>query len=461
MVQSRTYIMKQFNQQQPITKLLVISLYLLSATVLILAFILDRPVSESLVSLRFFLFILVAPLILKLLVQFYAAIRYSFLPVNQGYSTTVPYKVSVLLPAWNEEVGIIKTIESVLQSNYHDFELIVINDGSTDKTDQLVRNFIADYEDPSGYQIPIKYLSLSNGGKAKALNKGLEIAEGNIVITIDADCIVEKNAIYKFVQRFDDPSVGAVAGNIIVGNKKKPLEWLQQLEYVCGFFYKRADSYFNAVHIIGGAAAAYRRDVLTNLKGFDEEIITEDIDLSMSILSHGYKTRYAHDAVVYTEGPTDWKGLRKQRLRWKYGRILCYLKHRELFFSSNSQHSRYLSCFILPLAVYAEILLLNVGLFLSLFYSYIIISQDFAMLASVILVSSSLVAIQIKLDSKSNYHANLLPFIPVAWLLLYVIEFIELVALTMSLQKLYNRESVKWQKWNRVGLQQQTAEQTS
>ena len=83
------------------------------------------------------------------------------------------------------------------------------------------------------------------------------------------------------------------------------------------------------------------------------------------------------------------------------------------------------------------------------------------MLASVILVSSSLVAIQIKLDSKSNYHANLLPFIPVAWLLLYVIEFIELVALTMSLQKLYNRESVKWQKWNRVGLQQQTAEQTS
>lgn len=453
--------MKSFNQQQLTTKLIVSSLYLLSAIVLILAFTIEQPVSESLISLRVFLFTLVAPLIFKLLIQLYAAIRYSFLPVNQGYSTITPYKVSVLLPAWNEEVGIIKTIESVLDSNYHDFELIVINDGSTDNTDHLVRNYIQQYESRSDTYIPIKYLSLENGGKARALNKGLEIAEGNIVITIDADCIVDRNALYKFVQRFDDPSVAAVAGNIIVGNKKKPLEWLQQLEYVCGFFYKRADSYFNAVHIIGGAAAAYRRDVLTNLKGFDEEIITEDIDLSMSILSHGYKTRYAHDAVVYTEGPTDWKGLRKQRLRWKYGRILCYLKHRELFFSNNTQHNRYLSWFILPLAVYAEVLLLNVGLFLSLFYSYIIISQDFAMLASVILVSSCLVTLQIKLDSKSRYHSNLLPFVPVAWLLLYVIEFIELVALTMSLQKLYNRESVKWQKWNRIGLQQQAAEQIS
>lgn len=453
--------MKLLKQQQLTTKLIISSLYLLSASVLILAFFIDRPISESLMSLRGFLFVLVLPLIAKLVIQLYAAIRYSFLPVNQGYTTTVPYKVSVLLPAWNEEVGIIKTIQSVLQSNYHDFELIVINDGSTDNTDQLVRQFITEYETGSDQQIPIKYLSLPNGGKAHALNKGLELATGNIVITIDADCIVDRNAIYKFIQRFDDPSVGAVAGNIIVGNKRKPLEWLQQLEYVCGFFYKRADSYFNAVHIIGGAAAAYRRDVLINLKGFDEEIITEDIDLSMSILSHGYKTRYAHDAVVYTEGPTEWKGLRKQRLRWKYGRILCYLKHRELFLSNNSQHSRYLSWFILPLAVYAEIMLLNVGLFLSLFYCYVIASQDFALLASVILVSSSLVTLQIKLDSKASYHKNLLPFIPVAWLLLYVIEFIELVALTMSLQKLYNRESVKWQKWNRIGLQQQTVEQSS
>ncbi|MBD3667005.1 MAG: glycosyltransferase family 2 protein [Kangiella sp.] len=454
--------MIHFFKQQPITlRLILISLYLLSATVLVMAFVSDGPISESLLGLKSFLFILVIPLMTKLLVQIYAAIRYSFQPVNQGYTTMTPYKVSVLLPAWNEEVGIIKTIESVLNSDYHDFELIVINDGSTDNTDKLVKNFIADYEQEPNQLIPIKYLSLTNGGKARALNKGLEVAEGNIIITIDADCIVDQKAIYKFVQQFDDPSIGAVAGNIIVGNKRKPLEWLQQLEYVCGFFYKRADSYFNAVHIIGGAAAAYRRDVLTNLKGFDEEIITEDIDLSMSILSHGYKTRYAHDAVVYTEGPTDWKGLRKQRLRWKYGRILCYLKHKELFLSHNSQHSRYLSWFILPLAVYAEIMLLNVGLFLSLFYCYVIVSQDFALLASVILVSSILVTMQIKLDSKFSYHKNLIPFIPVAWLLLYVIEFIELVALTMSLQKLYNREAVKWQKWNRIGLQQQAAEQTS
>lgn len=102
--------MIHFFKQQPITlRLILISLYLLSATVLVMAFVSDGPISETLLGLKSFLFILVIPLITKLLVQIYAAIRYSFQPVNQGYTTMTPYKVSVLLPAWNEEVGIIKT----------------------------------------------------------------------------------------------------------------------------------------------------------------------------------------------------------------------------------------------------------------------------------------------------------------------------------------------------------------
>ena len=360
--------------------------------------------------------------------------------------------VSVLIPAWNEEVGIVKTITSVLNTEYARLQIVVINDGSTDGTHERVVQFIDDYDRTEHTGTTIKYLNLLNGGKARAMNRALAHAEGDIVITIDADSVMAPDTIANLVKHFDDPSVGGVAGNVIVGNRKKPIEWMQQMEYLYGFFFKRADALFNAVYIIGGAAAAYRRNVLLEMGGFDHSIITEDIEMSTRILSHGYKTRYACDAVVYTEGPSDLKSLCNQRLRWKYGRIMTFIKHRKLFFSLRRTHNPYLTFAVLPIAVYAELLLLTEVVMLGVFFAYTIITSDYMPLAFVITLLTAVVGIQIVTDPKVRFHRNLLWIAPAAWLLFYAVDMVEFQALVRSLRRLASGKELKWQKWVRIGV---------
>jgi cellulose synthase/poly-beta-1,6-N-acetylglucosamine synthase-like glycosyltransferase len=428
--------------------------YLITIAVIALS---DRNASvqtpEWLSTLRFVLFCFLVPFLFKYLLQIVASLLYSLNWFNKYKHQRRPKPlVSVLIPAWNEEVGIIKTLESVLDTYYEKLEVIIINDGSTDNTHQLVDSFLEAYEKNHFLKPNVKYLDIENSGKAKALNKALKIATGEIVFTIDADSIMDRDTITNIVKRFDDPAVAAVAGHVIIGNKKKPLEIIQQLEYLCGFFFKRADSLFNSVYIIGGAAAAYRKSVLEKLGGFDHEIITEDIELSTRMLAHGYKTKYASDAVVYTEGPDEFKGLCNQRLRWKFCRLLTFFKYRKLFFSFDKKHNPYLSFLLLPLAVYADLLLLFQGVLVSLFFTYTIFSGDYFPVAMVILFSSSLILCQMLLDSKTRFHSNLLPFVPIAWLIFYVVEVVELQALFRSLKKLLKKQSIKWQNWQRRGL---------
>jgi biofilm PGA synthesis N-glycosyltransferase PgaC len=264
--------------------------------------------------------------------------------------------------------------------------------------------------------------------------------------------VMDPHAISNLVARFTDSKIAAVAGNVIVSNKTKPIELIQQLEYLYGFFFKRTDSLFNSVYIIGGAAAAYRLDVLKAVGGFDHEIITEDIEMSTRILAHGYKTRYAPDAVIYTEAPSDIKSLSNQRLRWKYGRILTFIKHRKLFFNPSKKYNPYLSFLLLPMAVYAELLLLLEVVMLSTFLIYTVQTSHYMPLVAVIALLTTVVSTQVLLDPKRRFHGNLLLLAPVAWLLFYVIDLIECHALIRSLKRLAKREDLQWQKWVRVGV---------
>jgi poly-beta-1,6-N-acetyl-D-glucosamine synthase len=410
---------------------------------------------NDLAMMRLVILFFMLPIFLKYIVQLTAAPWYSFLEKRQNLPSTVARnpRVSVLIPAWNEEVGILKTIQSVLNTHYEDLELIVINDGSTDRTHELVTSFLESYKalKTSANKADFRYLSLSNGGKAKAMNEGVKQATGEFILTVDADSVMDSKAINAVLRRFDDPKVGAVAGNVIIGNRKQRMALLQQLEYLYGFFFKRADSVFNAVYIIGGAAAAYRKTTLDRVGGFDESIITEDIEMSTRILANGYKTRYAADAVVYTEGPSDWKGLSQQRLRWKYGRLLTFIKHRKLFFNRKVGNP-YLSFLILPIAVYADIALLFEAFLLAAFYGYTIFTNDYLPLACVIVFVSSLVCLQIACDSKARFHRNIICLAPIAWVLFYVIDAVEVQALFRSLKRLIKRQSIEWQSWSRVGL---------
>jgi len=394
--------------------------------------------------------VLLAPLLIKYVFQLSCTPLYSLVGKFQKKQANETPSVSVLIPAWNEEVGILKTVRSVLDTKYPKLQIVVINDGSTDSTHDIMTGFIA--ENPLDGSASLKYLNLSNGGKAEAMNRGLVHAEGEIVITIDADSVMAPSAITNLVKCFTDPKVGGVAGNVVIANRKTPIEWMQQMEYVYGFFFKRADSLFNSVYIIGGAAAAYRKEVLQEMGGFDHSIITEDIEMSTRILKHGYKTRYAADAVIYTEGPSEVKCLCSQRLRWKYGRILTFIKHRKLFFSLRREHNPYLTWFLLPIAVYAELLLLAEALLLSAFFVYTVSTSDYMPLVFVIALLASVAGTQLLVDPRRNFHRNLVFLLPVVWLVFYAMDMIEFQALFRSIKRLVLRKDLKWQKWVRVGV---------
>ena len=427
--------------------------YAITVAIVLLGFSSTSTGADEFSDFRFAVLLLMLPLMLKYLLQLSVAPFYHWIDSRRRrIQPDASSLVTVMVPAWNEEVGVVKTLRSVLENDYPSLELIVINDGSTDGTDEVIKQFIGSYQSPEGYDREIRYLSLENGGKAKAMNEGLLYAQGEYVVTVDADSVMDKCAVSKLISRFTDPNVGAVAGNVIVANRARPIGVLQQLEYLYGFFFKRADALFNSVYIIGGAAAAYRKDLLLQLNGFDHKTITEDIEMSTRILGHGYKTRYAADAVVYTEGPSDLKGLCNQRLRWKFGRFQTFFKHRHLFFSRDPKHSIYLTFLLLPLAVYAELLLILEGPLLLGFFAYSFYYSDFMPLLFMILLTTFVISFQVLSDPKLRFHTNLLVMAPIAWVVFYIIDFVEFQALLRSAKRFMKREGLEWQKWVRVGV---------
>lgn len=428
-------------------------LYILTLFVFYQALFSDKLSQYNFDNSRTIIFFVLLPILTKYLVQLLSSPIYSLIEFyrSRKFNSEKLTSVSVLIPAYNEEVGIIKTIKSVLTTNYPKLEIVVINDGSSDRTHKLVTTFIKRHK-ANNSQLAIKYLQLTNGGKSIALNEGLKVATNDIIMTIDGDCVMDENAIINTVKRFSCDKVGAVAGNVVVGNKSKSIEVIQQLEYLSGFFLRRADSVFNAVFIIGGAAAAYRASVLKEVGDFSQEVVTEDIEMSTRILAAGYKTRYAADAVTYTEGPSNWQCLCDQRLRWKFGRFQTFIKFRKLFFSTQKKHSKYLTWLILPIALYAELVLLLEALILGVFFTYTIVTNDYMPLAIMISFMATFISIQVLVDSKRKFHANLLLLAPVAWFLFYIVDAVEFQALYRSLKRLVKRQGLQWQKWVRVGI---------
>lgn len=428
-------------------------LYILTLFVFYQALFSEKLSQYNFDNSRTIVFFILLPLLTKYLVQLLSSPIYSLKEFyrSRKFNNENLASVSVLIPAYNEEVGIIKTIKSVLATNYPKLEVVVINDGSSDQTHELITDFIKQHK-ANALQAEIKYLRLTNGGKSTALNEALKVATNDIIMTIDGDCIMDENAIINTVKQFSCDKVGAVAGNVVVGNKSKPIEVIQQLEYLSGFFFRRADSVFNAVFIIGGAAAAYRASVLKEVGDFSQDIVTEDIEMSTRILAAGYKTRYAADAVTYTEGPSNWQCLCDQRLRWKFGRFQTFIKFKKLFFSTQKKHSKYLTWLVLPIALYAELVLLLEAFILAFFFTYTIISNDYMPLAMMIAFMAILISLQVTVDSKKKFHANLLLLAPVAWLLFYIVDVVEFQALYRSLKRLFKRQGLQWQKWVRVGI---------
>jgi cellulose synthase/poly-beta-1,6-N-acetylglucosamine synthase-like glycosyltransferase/peptidoglycan/xylan/chitin deacetylase (PgdA/CDA1 family)/spore germination protein YaaH len=237
--------------------------------------------------------------------------------------------VAVLIPAYNEEKVIARTIRSALSSDYPGLRVIVIDDGSTDKTLETARAAFT-REEALGR---VLILTKPNSGKAEALNFGLQqVREEEIFVGIDADTVVAPDAIFRLVPHFLNPRVGAVAGNAKVGNRVNLWTRWQALEYITSQnFERRALNTMGAVSVVPGAIGAWRVSAVREAGGFHTDTVAEDADLTMALLRLGYRVEYEDLALAYTEAPVNARGLMRQRFRWSFGILQSVWKHRTAF----------------------------------------------------------------------------------------------------------------------------------
>jgi cellulose synthase/poly-beta-1,6-N-acetylglucosamine synthase-like glycosyltransferase/peptidoglycan/xylan/chitin deacetylase (PgdA/CDA1 family)/spore germination protein YaaH len=242
---------------------------------------------------------------------------------DSGYSPTV----AVIVPAFNEEKVILQTVTSLLASDHPpNFEIVVVDDGSSDSTYQLcVEAFAGERR--------VRVFKKPNSGKPDALNFGVLHTSSEIVIALDADTIFARDTISKLVRHFDDPKVGAVAGNAKVGNRVNLLTRWQALEYITSQnLDRRAFNLLNCVTVVPGAVGAWRRELVERVGGFNDLTLAEDADLTMAIRKLGYSIAYEDEAVGLTEAPDTVRGFVRQRYRWMYGTLQAAWKHADALF---------------------------------------------------------------------------------------------------------------------------------
>jgi cellulose synthase/poly-beta-1,6-N-acetylglucosamine synthase-like glycosyltransferase/peptidoglycan/xylan/chitin deacetylase (PgdA/CDA1 family) len=237
-----------------------------------------------------------------------------------AWGPPVTEPVSVIVPAFNERAGIELAVRSLATGDHPEIEVIVVDDGSTDGTAELA--------DALG--LPnVRVIRKINGGKPSALNLGLALASHDLIVMVDGDTIFEPDSVRRLVQPFGDPAVGAVAGNVKVGNRGGLVARWQHIEYVIGFnLDRRLYETLRCMPTVPGAIGAFRRQAVLDAGGMTDDTLAEDTDLTMAIVRAGWKVVYEETARAWTEAPETLSQLWKQRYRWSYGTMQAMWKHR-------------------------------------------------------------------------------------------------------------------------------------
>jgi cellulose synthase/poly-beta-1,6-N-acetylglucosamine synthase-like glycosyltransferase/peptidoglycan/xylan/chitin deacetylase (PgdA/CDA1 family) len=253
-------------------------------------------------------------------------------------------EVTVLVPAYNEAVGIAQSVRSLVASHYPGLEVLVIDDGSTDGTAGIVEALGLPH---------VRVIRQVNGGKAAALRTGTREASHEVLVMLDGDTVFEPDTIRKLVQPLRDPKVGAVSGNTKVGNRRGLLGRWQHLEYVAGFnLDRRLQDLLRCITTVPGAAGAFRREAVLAAGGLSTDTLAEDTDITMAILRAGYDVVHEERARAWTEAPSSVTDLWRQRWRWGYGTLQCIWKHR----GAIGERSR-LGLLGLPYMLFAQVVL--------------------------------------------------------------------------------------------------------
>jgi cellulose synthase/poly-beta-1,6-N-acetylglucosamine synthase-like glycosyltransferase/peptidoglycan/xylan/chitin deacetylase (PgdA/CDA1 family) len=237
-------------------------------------------------------------------------------------------QVAVIVPAHNEEVVIARTILSILVSEYSRMHVVVVDDGSTDRTLEILK-------EEFGNDSRVTIVTQENTGKAGALNHGIQYTDDTdeVIVTLDADTMFRSDTVGKLVGRFADQRIGAVAGNAKVGNRLNILTRWQALEYITSQnLDRRAFEMINCITVVPGSVGAWRRSAILEVGGFSNDTLAEDADLTFSVLRDGWHIAYEDEALAYTEAPDTVKNFIKQRFRWMFGTLQTAWKHRDTLF---------------------------------------------------------------------------------------------------------------------------------
>ena len=238
-------------------------------------------------------------------------------------------RVTLIVPAYNEEVVIEKSIRSLLLQTYPNLEILIVDDGSKDRTYPLAKK----YEFTKGLR-SLKALTKKNGGKANAINYGIEHSTGNLIMVVDADSKLNEDAVELMVRYFQNPEIAAVAGSVYVSNQNNILTKLQALEYIEGLnMVRNGQAFLKLVNIIPGPIGMFRKDALYEVGLYDDDTFAEDCDVTLKLIMKGYKIDFEPEAVAVTEAPENLLDLIKQRYRWTRGILQAIKKHSSILWN--------------------------------------------------------------------------------------------------------------------------------
>jgi poly-beta-1,6-N-acetyl-D-glucosamine synthase len=400
-------------------------------------------VYSSIVSLVIFLFILLIRYFATLFMAYFYMTRYT-VESKEGY---YPF-ISVIVPVYNEGVVIKQSIESLLDLDYPNYEIIIVNDGSTDNTAVIGESLVGHQPGRNGH-VKVSLINKPNGGKAKALNAGIQYSEAQYVLCMDGDSQLTPNSLRVAIRHFIDPAVGAVAGNVKVQNRKRILTDLQALEYLEGLNMARsAQGFVQMVNIIPGPIGLFRKTALRDAGFYSSDTFAEDADVTLKILANNWKIVYEPNAIAYTEAPISIYQLLKQRYRWTRGILQAVRKHKRYLFNPTVNFN---NSFVLWQMFYEALVWPAMNIFVNL---YFIIVALFYGLSSFIFLWWIGIAVLDLMAAVYCIAAEKEEFRLVPYAIIYRIVFILLIDVTKAMATVeeFLGFRMTWGKLERTGI---------
>ncbi|MFC4395095.1 MULTISPECIES: glycosyltransferase family 2 protein [Micrococcaceae] len=369
----------------------------------------------------------------------------------------VPGLVSIVIAAHNEEAVIVRTLDSIRRNNYRSFEVLVADDASSDLTGRLVRDFQLRHP-----EMNLRLVRMHrNVGKGAALNAVLRrFARGQYVMTLDADSVIQPDAITNALSYFDDPYVAGVAANVQIIEETTALGILQRFEHMIGYRSKKLYSLLNCEFVVGGVASTYRMRVLRKVDFYDTDTVTEDIGLSTKITHLGnrrFRMVYGADVVARTEGVLTFRALAKQRYRWKYGSIQNLIKYRGMVLNPSRRYSRTLAYYRMPMALLSEFTLLVSPLAwtYAVYWSLATYTPALIIGSYATITAYTLLTVLMDENLTAGERTRLCMYAPTAYFLFYIMDLVQLVAavrcITRSRGLVRRPETNTWKSPQRAG----------